>query len=376
MTNYLLGNGAAKMAAAALLSSSLLVGCVHTDEKMSKTVSPEVSILAFGDSGYFTDKPIGSGLMPTANAMSEYCQSSNCDFALMAGDNIYPSGMSGLPGSNFDKEIVHNAFIKPFGELGGGDDDFKIYVTLGNHDWETSRIGAEAQVDFMETTDPFYMDGIFYSVRPPSGKGEIEVFVVDTTMLLAPIIIEEYEIGEDGVPYGSGEFESAGKETAVPVTEAEKNQLKWFEEAISQSDAKWKIVLAHHPLWESTGSKADQAELLRKSLRPIVCEYADVYVAGHQHTLEVHEDACGGEKPMLHVVSGAAGKTRTLHPNFIDWQSRMNPDLYNQWHLGDSWGFGVFDISGDELNVSMYATKAGTPSEPMTKRFSTVFKNR
>lgn len=369
-----------KYSIAAVLLSTALAGCAHHSTNPDQVSSVEVDFLVFGDSGYFTDKPIGSGLMPTAQSMTAYCKNNECDFALMAGDNIYPDGMTGILGSNYDKEIVQKAFMDPFGAMTSNGEDFKIYVTLGNHDWGTSRLGADAQVNFMEATDPFYMDGLFYSVSPPAAKGELEIFVIDTTMLLAPTIIEEYDIGADGIPFGSGEFESAGKEAALPVSEADKGQLQWFEDALANSNAKWKIVLAHHPLWESTGSKFDQSELLRESLRPIVCKYADVYVAGHQHTLEIHEDKCGSKSdadtPLLHIVSGAAGKARTLNQNFIEWQSSKFPDLQNKWHLGDSWGFGVIQIDGDDLEITMHATDIGGTSEDITEVYKTKATNR
>ena len=73
----------------------------------------------------------------------------------------------------------------PFKDFGAFAPDFRIYATLGNHDWRTSREAAMAEVRYLETTPPFYMDGIFYSVKPPAGRGDVEMFVLDTEVLLA-----------------------------------------------------------------------------------------------------------------------------------------------------------------------------------------------
>jgi len=187
----------------------------------TSTVGPTTGFLAFGDTGYITDRP-------NAAAMKEFCRTEDCRFAVMLGDNIYPDGADG---SSADAQRFEDTLIKPYSDLGGTDENFRIYPALGNHDWDTSRVGAFAQISFLETTRPFFMDGPFYSVRPEGGNNQVEIFVIDTQMILA----EEK---------GQAAWEKKDRHksmNAYPQNEEEKGQLIWLENALEASSAKWKI---------------------------------------------------------------------------------------------------------------------------------------
>ena len=124
---------------------------------------------------------LSTGIYRVSDAMFEDCAGDDCRFAVMLGDNIYPNGADGLDDADRFEEIL----VKPLARMGHGRDDFHIYSVLGNHDWHISREGAQAQVEFLESTPPFYMDGYFYRVVPPGLEGEVEIFAIDTEIMLA-----------------------------------------------------------------------------------------------------------------------------------------------------------------------------------------------
>jgi tartrate-resistant acid phosphatase type 5 len=126
-----------------------------------------------------------SGQAPVATAMRSYCAKQGCDFATLLGDNIYPDGATAGADGIDDALRFRDLLAIPYGPLGDGRKDFRIYTVLGNHDWHTSREGALAQVRFMETSPPFYMKGLFYRIVPPAGRGAVEIFAIDTQVLLA-----------------------------------------------------------------------------------------------------------------------------------------------------------------------------------------------
>jgi tartrate-resistant acid phosphatase type 5 len=126
-----------------------------------------------------------SGQAPVATAMRSYCAKQGCDFATLLGDNIYPDGATAGADGIDDALRFRDLLTIPYGPLGDGRTDFRIYTVLGNHDWHTSREGALAQVRFMETSPPFYMKGLFYRIAPPAGRGAVEIFAIDTQVLLA-----------------------------------------------------------------------------------------------------------------------------------------------------------------------------------------------
>lgn len=412
-----------KKLAGVSLACLLATGCLH-----ARSMDDEpISFLAFGDSGYhmnyidaedyekpyttraeYTEafraewiedkKPLkdfrlpplyfhkdynsyisASGMSPVAKAMKQVCAASNCGFAVMLGDNIYPDGATmGADGMD-DQERFRLMFDEPFANLGGDRPDFKTYVTLGNHDWNTSREGAMLQVEYMEKHPAFYMDGLIYRVKPEAAKGQVELFIVDTELMLGDTIVYEDKLADDGSEIRHKELDGHDP-WARPVTDLEKNQLKWLEEALKSSDAKWKFVIAHHPIWSSGGSKFEQGHALRKILTPVMCAYADAAFFGHEHSMEVHEDTCAGtgveNVPVLpNLTSGAASKQRSMNSAFMAYQEKTYPEKITHFVRGMMWGFMGVTLVGDEAVVDVYSTPNNSSGEA-DKVYSYSFKRR
>ncbi|HEX7116674.1 MAG TPA: metallophosphoesterase [Steroidobacter sp.] len=393
----------------ALLASAVLAigGC--TSVEAPRTEAPRaatgpITLLAFGDSGYHYDylepeqyetvvteeqfleaerldwiedrRPIeelafpptyrlpgngsvidASGLEPVSKAMKSFCANTGCDFAVMLGDNIYPNGATANADGR-DAERFRDLFVKPFSSLGEGREDFRIYAVLGNHDWRTSRAGALAQVEFLQKTPPFYMDGIVYRAKPAAGHGDIEIFAIDTEVLLASTTVYEAILAEDASEVPTEEIEKPRAWT-VPQSDLERNMAAWLEQALRSSTARWKIVIGHHPLWSTSGGKFQQARALRRLILPTLCRYAHVYVAGHEHTLEVHTDDCSATdagryvEPLPQIVSGSASKMRPTNSAFIRHQLAANPQLRTLYAKGLTWGFAHLTFEGDMMKVQI-----------------------
>ena len=302
-----------------------------------------------------------SGMDEVSAAMKAYCLTEQrCDFGVLLGDNIYPSGATlgadGIEDSKRFKDLLQD----PFGDLVESPADYLTYVTLGNHDWETSRAGGFAQIRYLETAPGFYIDGPFYSVKPPAGEGQVELFVIDTSMILATVDVRADTLNDDGSEGSLGDIEEPDYDVH-PMTDDERNQVQWLENALSNSTARWKLVLAHHPLWSSSGGKFEQARVLRELLMPALCRYADLYLAGHEHTLEIHTDNCEtvlgepAEQPLVQIVSGAGAKQRPIHSTFMAHQERKYPQLTTEFAEGLLWGFAHMQVDGDSASLTMLA---------------------
>ncbi len=319
-----------------------------------------------------------SGQAAVATAMRRYCEGPpECEFAVMLGDNIYPSGATAGADGRDDAERFRKILYEPYAPLSRFSEDFRIYVALGNHDWKTSREGAMAQVRFHETTRPFYMDGIRYRVAPTGDPSELEVFVLDTHVLLSSVTVLEDELTDDGSELHTEEVDPPSP-WALPQTEEERGMVDWLEKSLASSPARWKIVIGHHPLWSSAGSKFQQARALRALILPALCRHADLYLAGHEHTLELHTDACKdvpearGRPPLAHVVSGAAGKQRPLNTAFARHQVAANPELDSIWARGLLWGFAHVTLDADEATIRLISTPddgSGRPQLEFEHRF-------
>jgi hypothetical protein len=200
------------------------------------------------------------------------------------------------------------------------------------------------------------MDGPYYTVKPPSANGEVELFIIDTNMILANSEVLEDTLNDDGSEGSLGIIEPFDY-NITPLAEDEKQQPLWLENALKNSTAKWKLVIAHHPLWSSSGSKFEQARVLREKLMPALCKYADAYLVGHEHTLEIHTDSCETtlgrptEKPLVQILSGAGAKQRPLNSNFMAHQEKKYPEHKTLFAEGMLWGFAHMQIEEDVANV-------------------------
>lgn len=310
-----------------------------------------------------------TGLHRVSVAMRNFCSEfDTCDFGVMLGDNVYPNGATlgadGVEDALRFKDILGD----PFGSLVDRPENYLTYVTLGNHDWNTSRAGGFAQIEYLQSQNGFHIDGPFYSVRPPGIDGDVELFVVDTSMMLASMTVRTDRLNDDGSEASTDAIEEPGY-SVEPLTDDERTMHIWLEDALRSSGARWKLVMAHHPIWSSSGSKFEQARTLRKAILPALCRYADAYLAGHEHTLEIHTDNCEAalgrpvQRPLVQIVSGAAAKQRPTHTSFMRHQENKYPEHTTVWAEGLLWGFAHLRIDGDRAKVSLLSIPDDGPAD-------------
>lgn len=162
---------------------------------------------------------------------------------LMLGDNIYPVGDV--------KRYGFERFLKPYAAL--LDKKVPFYPALGNHDV----IGG-----FQEESIAFFkMPAAYYQIH----RGETDFFALNTN-----------------------NFNDV--------------QRAWLEDRLKSSQAKWKIVYAHHPVFSSGLHRNNK--LLIKVLKPILEKnQVNLYLAGHDHDYERFNLMNG----VSYVVSGGGG---------------------------------------------------------------------
>ena len=312
-----------------------------------------------------------SGMYPVARATAEVCSKKRCDFGVMLGDNIYPDGATlGADGIS-DERRFRDMLDKPYGKLGVGVENFTIFAMMGNHDWRVSRAATMAQMHYFQTHPNFTMPGLFYSAKPKGLEDEVEIFVIDTEMLLASTTVHKDNVDAEGREVRTGEMES-WKPFVKPANAAERNMVGWLEDALAKSTARWKLVFGHHALWSGGGSKFEKAHSLRNLLMPALCKYADAYMAGDDHMMEAYTDDCSGvegalAKPLPLLVSGAGSKYRPLHPQFMAHQNANNPQMRNLWSKGMVWGFMHIGMKADVLSAEIFTTPTDMSGRPVSE---------
>src|SRR5690606_34232516 len=99
---------------------------------------------------------MASGMCPVSKAAVDWFRpQERCHCGVMVGDNIYPAGATLGADGRSDARRFDDLLRAPYAPLQEQDPDFVIYPVLGNHDWDTSRESAMAQVAWLEQS-PLY----------------------------------------------------------------------------------------------------------------------------------------------------------------------------------------------------------------------------
>ena len=83
-------------------------------------------------------------------------------------------------------------------------------------------------------------------------------------------------------------------------------QLRWLDSILASSNAKWKIVAAHHPVY-SGGEHGDTPELVER-VKPLLVKYnVNMFLCGHDHDMQ---HIVNPESKVNYFVSGTGSKLR------------------------------------------------------------------
>jgi 3',5'-cyclic AMP phosphodiesterase CpdA len=216
-------------------------------------------------------------------------------FVLMLGDNIYEG-----PATPEDYRLK---FEEPYRAL--LDAGVKFYAVLGNHD-------DPRQVAYA----PFNMNGQrYYSFAPPVNVvskivARVEFFAIDSSNL-------------------------------------DRQQLQWLDERLRASDAEWKIVFLHHPLYTS-GRYRNSSRAHRWALEPVLTRNGvDVVFSGHEHIYQRSQL----QKGIQYFVSGGAGSLRL---------GDGDPATYIARSYDNDYHFMLVEIDGDDLHFQAITRTGAT----------------
>ena len=169
-----------------------------------------VRVVAFGDFG------TGSAAqMALGKTLASYHSKRPFDFGITLGDNFYSVGMESPSDPRWQTQ-----WEQVYGPLG-----VPFYAALGNHDWGHPDSPA-AEILYTKQTTTWRMPSSYYTFT----AGSVQFFALDTQ--------------------------------SVALSE---RQLRWLDEELSRSQARWKVVYGHHPIY-SGGAYEDRPDLISKLL--------------------------------------------------------------------------------------------------------------
>lgn len=262
-----------------------------------------IHFIAMGDwgrNGENYQKEVAAGMGKAAHDLG-------ASFVVATGDNFYPYGVASTQDYHWVSsfESIYRAQSL----------HVKWYPVLGNHDYASN---PDAQVEYSKLSSRWSFPSRYYYTKTSWGADTLLMVYIDTD----PI---EKELR--GAPYDSIKYKPGGVAA----------QRDWMEKLLA-GNARWKIVVGHHPLYTGGWRKeSEDTKNMKKFLEPILQKYkVDVYLCGHEHHLEHIKP----EGPTHHIISGAASEARpvSIYPGIGKFAAGVQ-------------GFATFSVTHDNILV-------------------------
>ncbi len=153
---------------------------------------------------------------------------------------------------------------------------------------------VQAQIDYSAISSRWKLPARYYSFEQKIDDNTMALFVViDSNPFLKSYLIIDKENDELD--------SSAVVELRKQDTEL---QLKWLDSVLAHSNAKWKIVSAHHPVY-SGGEHGDTPELIEQVKPILVKNNVNLYLCGHDHDMQ---HIANPESKVNYFVAGTGSK--------------------------------------------------------------------
>ena len=136
-------------------------------------------------------------------------------------------------------------------------------------------------------------------------------------------------------------------EAIVASTSDYLKQIEWLKTELETSDARWKIVYGHHPPFGHHPVRGNNQSLIDR-LVPVLVEHdVDLFVAGHDHFLDMMKPRDG-----VHYLTAGAGA------------GADNPYRINQtdesYFTFTGGGFSVYRITKDQIVIDLIGVDGKT----------------
>ena len=115
-------------------------------------------------------------------------------------------------------------------------------------------------------------------------------------------------------------------------------QLAWIDATLGASQARWKIVLGHHPIYAGTTKIESERTDLQERLQPLLDIHGvDIMVSGHIHNFQHNRVP---ESGVDYFVNSSASQSRVVVP--FEGALFANPDP----------GFTLCTVKEEELIIT------------------------
>ena len=299
------------VASQAVVASRFVATNLMADTSPLAASQDGLNFLVFGDWGRRGEQD----QLEVAEQMSRVARASNARFIISVGDNFYEDGVKSVDDPHWQKSF-EQVYRDPAMHV-------PWYCILGNHDYHWGG-SCDAQIDYHRISPRWNMPARYYQqTHQVDAQTTADFFYLDTP----PIIQSDYSV-----------FEGFKTRQNVMTQDVPK-QLAWFKSALAASTARWKIVIAHHPIY-SGGGHGDSPDLIQNIL-PLLHEHkVQAYFNGHDHDLQ---HLVAGE---INLFDSGAG-------------SQHNPTSYTRHSkfAKSCSGFTTVSLQEDKMDLRMIDNK-------------------
>jgi acid phosphatase len=175
-----------------------------------------------------------TGQIQLGSALYQTDEERPLDGIVLLGDNVSYYG---------DPEYFPETFLKPYNAL--LDRGVKFFATLGNHDVKGGHMDFQLNHPLLNMKGRRYYTHVF-------GENLVQVFFLDTNTSIA-----------------------------------DPKQMAWLLSELKKSDAPWKVVAMHVPIYGRIERRPEADLNLRARLEPIFIEHGvDIVLSGHNHVYQ------------------------------------------------------------------------------------------
>jgi tartrate-resistant acid phosphatase type 5 len=249
-----------------------------------EVIGPGKSIRVLIISDFGTD---GAEMKRVAAAALSVHRERPFDLGITIGDNIVPKGVTSLDDPRWKAD-----WEDQYARLG-----IPIFAITGNHDWGFSDSPA-AEILYSQKSLTWRMPALYYTFT----AGQVQFFALCT-----PAMSE--------------------------------TQLRWLDHELGRSTARWKVVYGHYPIYSNAGHGDTPG--YDSTLLPILRNRAQIYMAGHEHTMQHLKPEDG----VHFIVNGTGGQG--VRP------AKSGPRTQ---YAGSFYGFTALDAGSSGLKVSFVDT--------------------
>jgi tartrate-resistant acid phosphatase type 5 len=271
------------VATQAAVAGRFLSGSLFAAEAGQPLSDDGFNFIIFGDWGRNGERD----QREVAAQMALAAKATSARFIVSVGDNFYEDGVTSVSDTQWQTSF-ENVYRDPAFQI-------PWHVILGNHDYHGN---CEAQLEYARAHPRWNMPArYFLQTHRIDAATAADFFYLDTTPMIT-----------------SYRHQRKTKIGANVATQDVQKQIAWFKDALVASQAKWKIVIAHHPIY-SGGIHGDTPELIRDIL-PLLHEHGvQAWFNGHDHDLQ---HLMAGDVNLF--CSGAGSEVRhtrkTVHTKF------------------------------------------------------------